>query len=75
VVQAVPDLPGTEIILESTGNGIGGEFHERWQMAEAGIGATRLFLFRGSGRMSTPARWMLTLCSTTRRTSTPRRTG
>jgi hypothetical protein len=38
VVQAVPDLPGTEIILESTGNGIGGEFHERWQMAEAGIG-------------------------------------
>ena len=38
VVQAVPDLPGTEIILESTANGIGGEFHERWQQAEAGIG-------------------------------------
>jgi hypothetical protein len=38
VVQAVPDLPGTEIILESTGNGVGGEFHERWQQAEAGIG-------------------------------------
>ena len=38
VVQAVPDMPGTEIILESTGNGIGGEFHERWQQAEAGIG-------------------------------------
>jgi hypothetical protein len=38
VVQAVPDLPGTEIVLESTGNGIGGEFHERWQQAEAGIG-------------------------------------
>lgn len=37
-VQAVPDLPGTEIILESTGNGVGGEFHERWQQAEAGIG-------------------------------------
>lgn len=38
VVQAVPDLPDTEIILESTANGIGGEFHERWQMAESGIG-------------------------------------
>jgi len=38
VVQAIPDLPGTEIILESTANGVGGEFHERWQNAEAGIG-------------------------------------
>ena len=38
VVQAIPDLPGTEVILESTANGVGGEFHERWQMAEAGIG-------------------------------------
>ncbi len=38
VVQAIPDLPGTEIVLESTANGMGGEFHERWQQAEAGIG-------------------------------------
>ncbi len=38
VVQAIPDLPDTEIILESTANGIGGEYHERWQQAEAGIG-------------------------------------
>jgi hypothetical protein len=38
VVQAVPDLPDTEIILESTGAGVGGEFHERWQQAEAGEG-------------------------------------
>lgn len=38
VVQAVPDLAGTEIVLESTANGIGGEFHERWQQAEAGDG-------------------------------------
>jgi hypothetical protein len=38
VVQALADLPGTEAILESTANGIGGEFHERWQNAEAGIG-------------------------------------
>jgi hypothetical protein len=38
VVQAIPDLPGTEIVLESTANGVGGEFHERWQQAEQGIG-------------------------------------
>jgi hypothetical protein len=38
VVQGVPDLEDTEIILESTANGIGGEFHERWQQAEAGVG-------------------------------------
>ena len=38
VVQAIPDLPGTEIILESTANGMGGEFHQRWQQAEQGIG-------------------------------------
>lgn len=37
-VQTVPDLPGTEVILESTANGMGGEFHARWQQAEAGIG-------------------------------------
>ena len=37
-MQQVPDLPGTEIVLESTANGIGGEFHERWQQAEAGDG-------------------------------------
>jgi hypothetical protein len=30
VVHTVPDLSGTEIILESTANGVGGEFHERW---------------------------------------------
>ena len=38
VVQAVPDGPGTEIIIESTGNGPAGEFWERWQRAEAGVG-------------------------------------
>jgi hypothetical protein len=38
VVQAVPDFDGTEIVLESTANGVGGEFHERWQQAEAGVG-------------------------------------
>lgn len=38
VVEGVPDEPGTEIILESTANGVTGEFHDRWQQAEAGIG-------------------------------------
>lgn len=35
-IQAVPDAPGTEIILESTANGPSGEFYERWQDATAG---------------------------------------
>jgi hypothetical protein len=38
IVQTVPDLPGTEIIMESTANGPTGEFFESWQQAEAGIG-------------------------------------
>jgi len=38
VLQAVPDMDGTEIILESTANGVGNLFHEKWKDAEAGIG-------------------------------------
>lgn len=38
VMQAVPRLPGTEIILESTANGAGGVFHRYWQDAKAGNG-------------------------------------
>lgn len=37
-VQGVPLMPGTEVILESTSSGAGGEFYERWQDAEAGKG-------------------------------------
>jgi hypothetical protein len=37
-VQAVPLAPGSEVILESTSAGAGGEFYERWQDAEAGRG-------------------------------------
>jgi hypothetical protein len=37
IFQAVPDAPGTEIILESTANGVGNYFHQEWQKAEAGI--------------------------------------
>ncbi len=36
VMQAVPDLPGTEIILESTAQGFGNLFHRLWRDAEAG---------------------------------------
>lgn len=35
ILQAVPDMIGTEIILESTANGIGNYFHQMWQTAEA----------------------------------------
>lgn len=37
VLQAVPELPGTEIIKESTANGMGNQFHSEWQKAEAGL--------------------------------------
>lgn len=36
--QAVPDMPGTEIIKESTANGVGNPFHQDWQKAERGEG-------------------------------------
>lgn len=38
VLQAVPDAEGTEIILESTANGVGNLFHQKWRDAENGIG-------------------------------------
>ncbi len=37
-VQTVPDIPGTEIVLESTGNGPAGMFYELWTEAVAGRG-------------------------------------
>lgn len=36
LLQTVPDLPGTLIVLESTANGIGGEFYDRYQAAKEG---------------------------------------
>lgn len=36
VLQAVPDEPGTEVILESTANGVGNLYHKMWKEAEAG---------------------------------------
>jgi len=38
VIQSVPNEPGTEIIHESTANGLGNFFHQKWQEAEAGVG-------------------------------------
>lgn len=37
-VQGIPLEPDTEVILESTSAGAGGEFYERWLDAEAGRG-------------------------------------
>lgn len=36
VLQAIPDMDDTEVILESTANGVGNFFHQRWQEAESG---------------------------------------
>ena len=38
VLQAVPDAEGTEVILESTANGVGNLFHQKWRDAESGKG-------------------------------------
>ncbi|MFZ2981870.1 MAG: hypothetical protein WA085_12625 [Sphingobium sp.] len=37
VGQAIADMEGTEIFLESTANGVGNPFHQAWQDAEAGL--------------------------------------
>jgi hypothetical protein len=36
VMQAIPDGDGTEIIFESTANGVGNFFHQQWKLAESG---------------------------------------
>ena len=36
IMQAVPNSFNTEIIMESTANGVGNFFHQQWQQAEAG---------------------------------------
>lgn len=38
VLQAVPNEDGTEVILESTANGLGNLYHQKWSDAEAGLG-------------------------------------
>jgi hypothetical protein len=36
ILQTIPDAPGTEVIYESTANGVGNFFHDQWKMAESG---------------------------------------
>jgi len=36
MLQAVPLAKGTEVILESTANGVGNVFHNQWKLAESG---------------------------------------
>ena len=38
ILQTIPRMAGTEIIFESTANGIGNVFHRVWQQGEAGEG-------------------------------------
>jgi hypothetical protein len=37
LLNSIPDEDGTEIILESTANGPGDAYHQRWQMAVSGL--------------------------------------
>lgn len=37
ILQAIPNTPNTEVILESTANGVGNFFHQKWQEAESGL--------------------------------------
>jgi len=37
VMKAISLVPGTEIILESTANGVGGAFYDQWGLAEKGL--------------------------------------
>jgi len=39
VLQTIAEDEGTEVILESTANGMGNYFHTQWQMAERGEGS------------------------------------
>lgn len=36
ILQTVPNMPNTEIFVESTANGVGNWFHQLWQKAEVG---------------------------------------
>ncbi len=64
VIQAVPDIPGTECVLESTANGIGNYYHSQWQLAEAGLSDyIAIFIpwyWQPEYTKSLPDDWMLT---------------
>jgi len=37
IMQAIPSGQGSEVILESTANGVGNYFHQQWKAAEKGL--------------------------------------
>ncbi len=37
IMQAIPSGAGSEVILESTANGVGNYFHQQWKAAEKGL--------------------------------------
>ncbi|MFI4971145.1 MAG: hypothetical protein ACHP7H_00580, partial [Hyphomicrobiales bacterium] len=43
LVQAIPDVAGTAIFLESTAQGVTGKFYEMWKAAEAGTSGYETF--------------------------------
>lgn len=45
LLQVVPYLPGTAIVIESTANGVGNAFHQRWCEAIAGNSAYKPLFF------------------------------
>ena len=54
IMQAVPNADDTEVILESTANGVGNYYHLQWKAAEKGsIRIHCLSLFPGTGRLNT----------------------
>lgn len=61
--QAIPNEPDTEIILESTANGVGNVFHSMVQDALRGIGEYRLvfipWFWQPEYRISTPAGFVM----------------
>lgn len=60
-LQAVPKGNDTEVIFESTANGIGGYFHELWQKAMKGesqfIAIFLPWFWQGEYRSEPPAEW------------------
>ena len=53
VLQAVPDANGTEIILESTANGLNNYFHQQWKWPKKARVNFKQSLFPGSGSLNT----------------------
>jgi len=61
--QGIPNSPGTEVILESTANGISGEFYRLWKSAEKGLNEyVPIFIpwfITSEYRMDAPEGWEL----------------